>query len=72
MENNVSALDSEIATLQEQIALIESDGADATVDPFTLRKKVPQNRAVAEQAFLNVGTIEDAIKKGEAILAAAK
>ena len=25
-----------------------------------------------EQAFLNVGTIEDAIAKGEAILAAAK
>ena len=25
-----------------------------------------------EQAFLNVGTIEEAIKKGEAILAAAK
>jgi len=25
-----------------------------------------------EQAFLQVGTIEDAIKKGEAILAAAK
>ena len=25
-----------------------------------------------EQAFLNVGTIEDAISKGEAILAAAK
>ena len=25
-----------------------------------------------EQAFLNVGTIEDAIKKGEALLAAAK
>ena len=25
-----------------------------------------------EQAFLNVGTIEDAIKKGEALLAQAK
>ena len=25
-----------------------------------------------EQAFLNVGTIEDAIKKGEALLASAK
>lgn len=47
-ESSNIALQQEVSTIQEQIALIEKNGKSNRTSNLTLRKKVPQTRAIDE------------------------
>ncbi|OXS75435.1 hypothetical protein B1B04_06875 [Lysinibacillus sp. KCTC 33748] len=56
-ENSINSLQQEISTIQKQIALIEEKGKSASANNLTLRKKVPQTRAI-EEVIRNIEEIE--------------
>ena len=56
-ESSVSTLNQEITSLQEQIALVEETQQSSAINNLTLRKKVPQTRAI-EKVLLNIAEIE--------------
>lgn len=56
-ENSINSLQQEISTIQKQIALIEEKGKSASASNLTLRKKVPQTRAI-EEVIRNIEEIE--------------
>ena len=53
MESSVSTLQSEVSTLQESIALVTDEQNQTSVNPFALRKKVPQDRDMMD-LLLNI------------------
>ncbi|MGE7949520.1 potassium transporter [Lysinibacillus sp. NPDC093688] len=56
-ESSINSLQQEISTIQKQIALIEENGKSASTSNLTLRKKVPQTRAI-EEVIRNIEEIE--------------
>ncbi len=56
-ESSISALQQEISTMQEQFALIEKNGKSTSTSNVTLRKKVPQTRAI-DEVIRNIEEIE--------------
>ena len=56
-ESSVASLQASAASLREKIAIEKNSNTISTVDVFTLRKKVPSNRAV-DQLLLNIEQIE--------------
>lgn len=56
-ESSISSLQQEISTIQKQITLIEENSKSASTSNLTLRKKVPQTRAVNE-VIRNIEEIE--------------
>lgn len=56
-ESSVSSLNQEITSLQEQIALVAEKQQSSTSSDLTLRKKVPQTRAI-EKVLLDIAEIE--------------
>ncbi len=56
-ESSISSLQQEISTIQKQIALIEEKGKSASASNLSLRKKVPQTRAI-EEVIRNIEEIE--------------
>jgi len=56
-ENSNISLQQEISTIQEQIALIEKNGKSNSASNLTLRKKVPQTRAI-DEVIRNIEEIE--------------
>ncbi|MEQ6355012.1 potassium transporter [Lysinibacillus sp. M3] len=47
-ESSINALQQEMSTIQKQIAVIEENGKSSSGSNLTLRKKVPQTRAIEE------------------------
>lgn len=56
-ESSVNTVQQEISTIQEQIALIEKNGKSNRTSNLTLRKKVPQTRAI-DEVIRNIEEIE--------------
>ncbi|MBG9456627.1 hypothetical protein ABE61_22115 [Lysinibacillus sphaericus] len=56
-ESSINSLQQEISTIQKQIALIEEKGKLASASNLSLRKKVPQTRAI-EEVIRNIEEIE--------------
>lgn len=56
-ESSNIALQQEVSTIQEQIALIEKNGKSNRTSSLTLRKKVPQTRAI-DEVIRNIEEIE--------------
>lgn len=56
-ESSINSLQQEISTIQEQIALIEENGKSSSTSNLTLRKKVPQTRAI-DEVIRNIEEIE--------------
>ncbi|MFJ7735051.1 potassium transporter [Lysinibacillus sp. NPDC097287] len=56
-ESTVSTINQEITSLQEQIAIVEETQQSSTSENLTLRKKVPQTRAI-EKVLLDIAEIE--------------
>ncbi len=56
-ESSIASLQASATSLREKIAIEENSNTISTVDVFTLRKKVPKNRAV-DQLLLNIEQIE--------------
>ena len=56
-ESSVSSLQSEVATMKTAVALLEVGQKSQTIDIYSLRKKVPQTRAV-DQLLLNIEQME--------------
>ncbi|MFJ8512784.1 potassium transporter [Lysinibacillus xylanilyticus] len=56
-ESSINSLQQEIFTIQEQIALIEENGKSSRTSNLTLRKKVPQTRAI-DEVIRNIEEIE--------------
>ncbi|MFF2794314.1 potassium transporter [Lysinibacillus xylanilyticus] len=56
-ESAINSLQQEISTIQEQIALIEENGKSSRTSSLTLRKKVPQTRAI-DEVIRNIEEIE--------------
>lgn len=56
-ESSISSLQQEMSTIQKQIALIEEKGNSASASNLSLRKKVPQTRAI-EEVIRNIEEIE--------------
>ncbi|KOS69315.1 hypothetical protein AEA09_12595 [Lysinibacillus contaminans] len=56
-ESTVSTLNQEITSLQEQIAIVEETQQSSATNNVTLRKKVPQTRAI-EKVLLDIAEIE--------------
>ncbi|MFJ8087772.1 potassium transporter [Lysinibacillus sp. NPDC095746] len=56
-ESSNIALQQEVSTIQEQIALIEKNGKSNRTSNLTLRKKVPQTRAI-DEVIRNIEEIE--------------
>lgn len=56
-ESLISSLQQEMSTIQKQITLIEENGKSASTSNLTLRKKVPQTRAV-DEVIRNIEEIE--------------
>ena len=56
-ESSITTLQATATSLHEQIALAKNTKAPSTVDVFTLRKKVPNSRAV-DQLLLNIEQME--------------
>ena len=56
-ESSNNALQQEITTIQEQIALLEKNGKSNSTSNLTLRKKVPQTRAI-DEVIRNIEEIE--------------
>ncbi|MEY9975822.1 hypothetical protein [Lysinibacillus sp. RC79] len=56
-ESTINALQQEISTTQQQIALIEKNSKSNSTSNLTLRKKVPQTRAI-DEVIRNIEEIE--------------
>lgn len=56
-ESSNIALQQEVSTIQEQISLIEKNGKSNRTSNLTLRKKVPQTRAI-DEVIRNIEEIE--------------
>lgn len=56
-ESSINTVQQEISTIQEQIALIEKNGKSNRTSNLTLRKKVPQTRAI-DEVIRNIEEIE--------------
>ena len=56
-ESSITTLQASATSLHEQIALVQNTKTPSTVDVFTLRKKVPNSRAV-DQLLLNIEQME--------------
>ena len=56
-ESSINSLQQELSTIQEQIALIEENGKSSRTSSLTLRKKVPQTRAI-DEVIRNIEEIE--------------
>lgn len=56
-ESSINTLQQEVSTIQEQIALIEKNGKSNRTSNLTLRKKVPQTRAI-DEVIRNIEEVE--------------
>ncbi|MEB2302755.1 potassium transporter [Lysinibacillus xylanilyticus] len=56
-ESSINSLQQEISTIQEQIALFEENDKSSSTSNLTLRKKVPQTRAI-DEVIRNIEEIE--------------
>jgi type IV pilus assembly protein PilO len=56
-ESSINSLQQEISTIQEQMALIEENGKSSSTSNLTLRKKVPQTRAI-DEVIRNIEEVE--------------
>lgn len=57
LESSVNSLQSEIASLNEQITLVQEEQSRESSNEFALRKKVPDNREI-DELLLNIEEIE--------------